>query len=120
MDKKLQQKFKSQLEEELAKVEGELRSVGRVNPSNPRDWEAVESRLDILNADSNEVADGIESYEGNTAILKQLEIQLNEVKQALGRIKDGTYGLCSVCKEVIETKRLEANPSAPTCLKHMA
>ena len=119
MDKKLLQNFKEQLEKELKEVEGELRSVGRVNPNNPKDWEAMPDRLDIVKADPNEVADGIESYEGNTAILKELEIRFNEIKTALARMQDGSYGKCTTCGELIDPKRLEANPAAATCQKHM-
>src|SRR3989338_4751607 len=113
-----QKKLKSELEKELKKLEGELRSVGRINPANPKDWEATPDKMDIMKADANEVADSIESYEGNTAILKQLEIRLNEVKGALERMKDGSYGKCDVCGKEIEMKRLEANPAASTCLEH--
>ena len=114
----LQQKMKGRLATELKELEGELRSIGRVNPGNPKDWEAMPDKMDIMKADPNEVADSIESYEGNTAILKQLEIRLNEVKAAQQRIGDGEYGACSVCKKPIEEKRLEANPAATTCLAH--
>lgn len=118
MDNKLQQKMKASLEKELRNLEDELRSVGRINPGNPKDWEAVPDKMDIVKADPNEVADSIESYEGNTAILKQLEIRLNEVKAAQKRMANGTYGICQVCKKPIEEKRLEANPAADTCLSH--
>ncbi len=119
MEKGSQEKFKARLEEERAQVESELASIGRINPSNPKDWEAVPDKLDIMAADPNEVADGIESYEENTAILKQLEIRVNEIKAALERIEKGVYGLCSVCGDPIDLRRLEANPAATTCLKHM-
>lgn len=112
-------KFKELLAKELVVVEGELRSIGRVNPSNPRDWEPVPDKMDTLAADSNEVADTIESYEENSAILKQLEIRLNEVKEALKRVDDGSYGKCTVCNALIDEKRLEANPAAKTCKEHM-
>lgn len=112
-------KFKTKLESELAEVEAELRSVGHVNPKNPADWEAQPDKMDVLTADQNEVADSIESYEENTAILKQLEIRLNEIKAALGRISDGSFGSCSVCGKAIDEKRLEANPAASTCTQHM-
>ena len=113
-----QNKWQGMLEAELKKLIGELRSVGQVNPQNPADWEAVPDKIDVVKADSNEVADQIESYEVNTAILKQLEIRLNEVKDALERIKNGTHGVCRVCGKVIESERLEANPAATTCLLH--
>ena len=118
MDRKLEQKMKVRLESELKELNDELRSVGRVNPGNPKDWEALPDRMDIIKADSNEVADSIESYEGNTAILKQLEIRLNEIKAAQERMKEGLYGICNMCKKPIEEKRLEANPAATTCVEH--
>jgi RNA polymerase-binding transcription factor DksA len=110
--------YKEVLEKELKTLEAELKTVGRVNPSNPNDWEAVPSNLDIQEADENETADKIESYEENTAILKQLETRFNEVKDALKRIDGGTYGICKVCNMEIEEKRLEANPAATTCIAH--
>ncbi|OHA17944.1 MAG: hypothetical protein A2664_01165 [Candidatus Taylorbacteria bacterium RIFCSPHIGHO2_01_FULL_46_22b] len=118
MDTTTQKKLQQALEAELKKVEGELRSVGRVNPTNPKDWEAMPDKMDIITADPNEVADSIESYEENTGILKQLEIRLNEIKAALEGMKTGIYGTCSVCGKPIDPKRLEANPAAATCIEH--
>ena len=110
--------LQQQLEKELKEVEAELSSIGQVNPSNPKDWEAVPDKMDVLSSDSNEVADSIESYEENTAILKQLEIRLNEIKSALDRLKSETFGKCRICQKEIEIKRLNANPAATTCLTH--
>ncbi len=111
--------FEELLIKELASLEKELKSIGRRNPRNPADWEAVPDKMDTLASDSNDVADSIESYEENTGILKQLEIRYNEVKKALEKIKQGTYGLCEVDQKPIELKRLEANPAATTCVRHM-
>jgi RNA polymerase-binding transcription factor DksA len=111
--------YKEKLVAELALLEKELATVGRVNPENPADWQAVPADMDTMKADENEVADTIEEFEGNTAILKQLEIRYNEVKTALERIEAGTFGTCSVCNKPIESNRLEANPAANTCKEHM-
>jgi len=111
--------YKDKLEEELKLVEGELKSVGRINPDNPKDWEAVPSEKDIWKPDEEEIANKIDGYETNTAILNQLENRNNEIKQALKRISEGTFGLCEVSGEPIEKERLEANPAATTCMKHM-
>ena len=43
---------------------------------------------------------------------------LAEVRDALRRIDDGTFGRCIVDGEPIEEKRLEAMPWTPYCLKH--
>ena len=102
---------------EYKQVEAELKTVGRVNPSNPADWEAT-SKVAEDTADENLVANSMDKYEENTALLNQLEIRFNEIKQALERIKAGTYGVCKVCGKEIETERLEANSAAETCTEH--
>jgi DnaK suppressor protein len=43
---------------------------------------------------------------------------LRQVRDALHRIEDGTYGRCLVDGEPIETKRLNAVPWAAYCIKH--
>ncbi len=111
--------FEEKLQAELKTLEAELKTVGRKNPSNPNDWEAVPENRDVLRSDESDVAENIEAFEENTAVLKQLEIRYNEVKRALLRIKEGSFGICTIGKEKIEPARLEANPAAETCIKHM-
>jgi DnaK suppressor protein len=110
--------FKEKLEEEFILVEKELNEIGRKNPDNKADWEA-EPSTDVDSADPNETADKIEEYEENTAVLKELEIRYNDVKDALAKIENGTYGQCEISAEPIEEERLIANPAARTCKKHM-
>ena len=45
---------------------------------------------------------------------------LQQVRDALARIDDGTFGKCLVDGGPIEPKRLEAVPWTPYCLKHQA
>ena len=112
-------KFKGKLEDERKLLEEELKSVGRKNPSNSKDWEAKPAEYEVITEDENELADSQEEFEANTAILKQLEIRYNEVLAALKRISEGTYGICEVSEEPIEEERLIANPAARTCTAHM-
>ena len=49
--------------------------------------------------------------EHNSTVLKQ-------VRDALGRVADGTFGKCIVDGGPIEERRLEAVPWTPYCLKH--
>jgi len=111
--------YKTRLTEEKDRLEKELSSVGRRNPSNPNDWEPVPQEVGQV-ADPIDAADLIEGYEENTAILKDLEIRYNNVLSALGRIEKGTYGVCSVGGEPIEEARLTADPAADTCIEHVA
>jgi RNA polymerase-binding transcription factor DksA len=110
--------FKQLLQKELSTLETELRSVGHINPDNPKDWEPSSGEVDVNASDSADIADNIESYESNTAVLKQLETQYNDVKRALDKIEKGTYGICEISGDPIEAARLEANPAARTNLAH--
>lgn len=110
--------YKERLTAEKAHLETQLLTVGRRNPGNPNDWEALPPETG-QEADSNIAADLIEGYEGNTAILKDLEIRYNEVLAALSRIDAGTYGICEVSGEEIEAARLDADPAARTCKAHL-
>src|SRR3989339_2199607 len=101
---------KARLEEEKVRLEGELSTLGRRNPSNPDDWEALPQSVG-QESDPNDAADLIEGYEENTAILKDLETRYNDVLSALSRIDQGTYGVCEVSGEDIEADRLKADPS---------
>lgn len=113
------QRFKYALEKERENIENQLKTIGRKNPINSADWEAVGPDMNRDRADETEVADNIEQYQNNSAVVENLEKQLNEVKNALQRIDNGTYGICEVSGEMIEEDRLEANPSARTCKIHM-
>ncbi len=44
---------------------------------------------------------------------------LREVDAALSRMEDGSYGLCDVCHEPIESDRLAADPLVRLCLDHL-
>lgn len=111
--------FEEKLKEELATLEKELATVGRKNEDKGAEWEAVEPTLDIDKAEDGEIAEGIEGYNTNSAIVDQLEARLIEVENALEKTKQGTFGTCDVCGAQIEEDRLEANPAAPTCTEHM-
>ncbi len=119
MDKQDIKYFKDKLEKEKILLEEELSTISRINPDNPSDWEATASDMEVDSADENEVADKMEELEDNKSILNQLEPQLNEVKAALQRIDDGTYGICEISGKPIEKERLEANPSARTSIGSM-
>jgi len=64
------------------------------------------------------VADEGESEDFTEAELDATVLQ--QVRDALTRIDDGTFGRCAVDGGPIEEKRLEAVPWAPYCLKHQA
>lgn len=110
--------FKTKLVEERQGLEQQLSEIAKINPKDPDDWKTTKENLNIMPANKNELADIFEEAENREALERELEKRLNEVKDALLRIEDGSYGKCEIegCK--IEEKRLEANPAATTCIKH--
>lgn len=119
LDSKTLEELRTKLEDELVVVTDELKHIGRINPDNPADWEALPQKMDTQEADRNEAANRIEGYEENTALLKELEIRYNNIKLALKKLDDGAYGMCEAGNEPIRIERLRANPAARTCIKHM-
>ncbi|MGM0482698.1 MAG: TraR/DksA family transcriptional regulator [Patescibacteria group bacterium] len=110
--------LKQRLEQEKAQLEEELSTVGEKDPDNPEDWMPTAPDMDTLEADPSERADAYEAFGENVGILDNLETRYANVKDALTRMEDGTYGICAVCGEEIEEERLEANPAAATCIMH--
>ena len=111
--------FRKNLEKERGVLEEELSRLGKRNPENPSDWVAGKPDGDEFGADRNDNADIIEDMEEDNATLAELEARLNGVNAALGKMDEGTYGICDVCSGDIELDRLKANPAATTCKKHM-
>jgi len=43
-----------------------------------------------------------------------------EIDAALGRIDNGSFGVCETCRDAIEADRLESNPLVRFCLDHLS
>lgn len=50
------------------------------------------------------------------AIKKELNDKARQIKKALERVKKGKYGICEVCKKMIDTDRLSIFPEATKCV----
>jgi DnaK suppressor protein len=67
-----------------------------------------------------DAADDASAAEGTSVNLEEAAMMsqtLREVRDALQRIKDGSYGKCIACGRQIERARLEAVPWASYCLE---
>ncbi|MFA6278629.1 MAG: TraR/DksA family transcriptional regulator [Candidatus Paceibacterota bacterium] len=111
--------FRKKLEEEKAKLESEMGHIGRRNPAVPGDWEPVPSEIGT-ESDLADQADIVVNHENISAILGDLEARYDVILSALSRIDNKTYGKCEICGEVITEARLEAEPAATTCTKHLS
>ena len=81
-------------DESAAVVELDQSKVGRL------------SRMDAMQAQAMAKASG-----------QRREAMLRNIEAALKRIDDGDYGLCRVCDEPINPKRLEFDPTALRCIE---
>jgi DnaK suppressor protein len=102
------ERYKQQLQE----LEAQLSARATREVSTGRD-----QRIDTA-ADTGDtsVADELQSEAFTFA--ERDATMLQQVRDALRRIEEGTYGRCVVDGEPIEPKRLEAMPWTPYCLKH--
>lgn len=111
--------FKQKLEEEKKLLEKELSTVGEKSKKNPEDWIVTRSNMDTSRSDTSEQADADEAFGENVSILHNLEVRYMNIKNALKRIEEENYGMCSVCQKEIEEEKLEANPATSTCISHV-
>jgi len=56
-------------------------------------------------------------WEFNLAMRNQAREKLEAIDEALRRISEGTYGVCSRCGGSIESERLELLPSTTLCAR---
>ena len=81
--------------------------------------------LFAASADSN--ADDEHDPEGQTiayersqlsALIRVAQAHLSGIEAATDRLQRGSYGICEVCDQPIPAARLEARPTARTCVVH--
>jgi RNA polymerase-binding transcription factor DksA len=92
--------------------------MGKLNPET-NEWEATPEELNFPESDENDKADRFENFEARSSMLKTLEPRLNNILRAIRGLNKESFGKCEVCKKDIEMTRLEANPAARTCKKHL-
>lgn len=83
------------------------------------DFDAVVAASLDTNADDEHDPEGATiAFERSQvdAVLRQTRGHLAEVEAALARVDVGTYGVCEVCGQPIGEGRLEARPTARTCI----
>ncbi|WP_054958285.1 TraR/DksA C4-type zinc finger protein [Paenibacillus dakarensis] len=79
-----------------------------------------DSTGELSSADNHPADVGTETYERgrDQAIDETLNTELEQIDNALERIKNGTYGTCEECGKEIPYERLEALPFTSYCIDH--
>jgi len=86
-----------------------------------REFDDVVDAAEGANGDDEHDPEGLTiAYERSqiAAFITQAEQHLVEIEAAQRRIADGTYGRCETCGGPIPAGRLEARPTATTCVEH--
>ncbi|USG67581.1 TraR/DksA C4-type zinc finger protein [Brevibacillus ruminantium] len=114
MDKEKLARFREQLLEQKKELEDRVQDHYGMR-------EPMTTSLQEFSMYDNHPADiGTEMFEREKDLaLDSLDREtLKEIDQALTRMEEGTYGVCTVCGEKIPEERLEALPQAQTCKEH--
>ncbi len=89
--------------------------------------EVLQAQIDELQVDDISLAHDanladrgqVAAEQGENLVLAgDLREQLDEIEAALGRLDQGTYGLCEVCSQPISDDRLAAMPATRFCIDH--
>lgn len=111
MDGTLLEKIKAQLLEERKRLEGELAEFAKKHRGG--DYQAD---FPQLGNKEDENAAEVALFSDNLSLEQTLEAALRDVKKALQRIEEQTYGVCAYCKKPIDPRRLIARPTSRTCI----
>lgn len=106
-------RFRSVLEDERVRL---LHARDAVH----HDGSLLEETGDLAIGSGDHIADSAsETYmrELDGGLEENADHILLEIEAALGRIDDGTYGLCAACGREISPERLEAVPYATLCIE---
>lgn len=115
LDKK---KIKEKLEKERDTLLEQMKDMGKLN-NETGEWEAIPEEQDFPQSDENDKADRFEDFEARSSMMRTLEPRLMAILKAIKGLNRESFGKCEVCKKDIEMARLEANPAAQTCKKHL-
>jgi RNA polymerase-binding protein DksA len=105
MDQKTLQQIKTKLESEQARLSGLLdRTHAHLHRKEPLSADFAEQAIETENDEVVEVLD------------RAGQIELQQIKNALNRMFDGSYGQCSECDAEIKEARLLAIPETEFCV----
>jgi RNA polymerase-binding transcription factor DksA len=109
--------FRKRLEDEREHVRATLEAIER-RLAVPQSESGGE--LTLLDQHPADAATETESRELDMTRQLMFQARMTRIDDALGRIRDGTYGRCAVCGEQIPEERLEIVPETAYCVRHAA
>ncbi|MFA5248449.1 MAG: TraR/DksA C4-type zinc finger protein [Patescibacteria group bacterium] len=114
LDKNTLEAIKKNLLEEKERITKELNLVARKENDGGED--EYKPTFPEYGDKPDENAQEMAEYEANLAEEDLLEHSLRDIEKALGNIENGTYGTCKYCHQPIDPRRLQARPTASSCI----
>lgn len=75
------------------------------------------SELSSVDQHPADAATDLQDADRQGAVLETISDQLAQVQAALGRLDEGTFGVCVECGQPLPDERLEARPEAARCMQ---
>ena len=103
-----------------ARLEAQRGSAAQQLASLRRDFAQIVAASESSNADDEHDPEGATiGFERAqlAALIEQTERRLRDLDRAIEQLRVGSYGVCERCGEAIAAERLEARPSARTCIR---
>ena len=102
----------SALRDKLLALQSELHNLADV----------TDQAADVVELDQSKVGrlsrmDAMQTQAIAQSSVRRREVMLRSITDALQRIDDGEYGRCHSCDELINPKRLDANPTTLYCIQ---
>ena len=117
MEKKKLELYRKKLLKEKERLRHELTNLSAEN------YNAALARSEGAGGDQNfedhmgDAATDMFDRERDLSLEQNIRDLVEQVEMALGRIDNGTYGVCAICKKPIDEARLRAIPYTNLCFE---
>ncbi|MDP3764706.1 MAG: TraR/DksA C4-type zinc finger protein [bacterium] len=115
MNQELMKELGSLLEKEKKALTEELGTFAHPDKNVKGDWDA---NYENLGDGWDENAQEVTEYATRLPMEHNLETRLQDINDALEKIKNNAFGICEKCGEAIDVERLRAEPAARVCVQH--
>jgi DnaK suppressor protein len=102
------EKYRKKLTEERDRLNEGMATVAEISEPVPDDRQITAANAPLI-SEMKDVEATVTDMKSN---------RLEKIDAALQSIDDGTYGVCTECGKQIDPRRLDAEPTATTCVEH--